>query len=47
MHGDGDRLCERGGQPDIVADAVVYMLNQPDGIAINELVIRPTGQLFP
>jgi len=35
------------GQPDIVADAVVYMLNQPDGIAINELVIRPTGQLFP
>lgn len=35
------------GQPALVADAVAYMLGLPEGVAVNEIVVRPTGQLFP
>jgi NADP-dependent 3-hydroxy acid dehydrogenase YdfG len=33
--------------PEVVAEAIVFMLALPEGTAINELVIRPTGQLIP
>jgi NADP-dependent 3-hydroxy acid dehydrogenase YdfG len=33
--------------PEPVADAVTYMLGLPEGVCINELVIRPTAQLRP
>ncbi|GAA3540187.1 SDR family NAD(P)-dependent oxidoreductase [Kribbella ginsengisoli] len=32
-------------QPDDIAAAVVYALNQPDHVSVNELLIRPTDQL--
>jgi NADP-dependent 3-hydroxy acid dehydrogenase YdfG len=35
------------GPPGAVADAISFMLGQPEGVAINELVIRPTSQHFP
>lgn len=35
------------GPPRAVADAITFMLGQPEGVAINELVIRPTSQHFP
>jgi NADP-dependent 3-hydroxy acid dehydrogenase YdfG len=53
---DGDLLdfnvpmfTESGGPgpPEAVADVVAFMLGLPDGVAINELVIRPTGQFNP
>jgi NADP-dependent 3-hydroxy acid dehydrogenase YdfG len=30
-----------------VADAIVFMLSQPEGGAVNNLVLRPIGQLNP
>ena len=33
--------------PEPLADAIAFMLGLPDGVAINELVVRPTGQLNP
>jgi NADP-dependent 3-hydroxy acid dehydrogenase YdfG len=33
--------------PEPLADAIAFMLSLPDGVAINELVVRPTGQLNP
>ena len=39
-----------GGEPApaaVLGDTVAFMLNQPDGVCINELVIRPTLQLNP
>ncbi len=30
-----------------VADAIAFMLSRPEGFAINELVVRPTRQLYP
>ncbi|HVU73800.1 MAG TPA: SDR family NAD(P)-dependent oxidoreductase [Mycobacteriales bacterium] len=33
--------------PEVLADAIAFMLALPEGTAINELVIRPTGQLIP
>jgi 3-oxoacyl-[acyl-carrier protein] reductase len=33
--------------PEPVADSIAFLLGLPEGIAINELVIRPTGQLNP
>jgi len=33
--------------PGVLGDAVAFMLGLPDGVAINELVVRPTGQLNP
>ena len=35
------------GPPSAVAEAIAFMLGQPDGVAINELVIRPVSQHFP
>lgn len=29
-----------------VADAIVYMLTRPSAVAINEMVLRPAGQVF-
>jgi NADP-dependent 3-hydroxy acid dehydrogenase YdfG len=34
-------------QPEDVARAVVFVVAQPPGVHINELVIRPTGQDYP
>jgi NADP-dependent 3-hydroxy acid dehydrogenase YdfG len=31
-----------GMSPDVIADAILYALTQPDGVAISEMVIRPT-----
>ena len=33
--------------PEAVARSIAFALSLPDGVAINELVIRPTGQLNP
>ena len=33
--------------PDVLADAIAYLMNLPEGVCINELVMRPTGQLNP
>jgi NADP-dependent 3-hydroxy acid dehydrogenase YdfG len=33
--------------PEPLADTIAFMLGLPDGVAINELVVRPTGQLNP
>jgi NADP-dependent 3-hydroxy acid dehydrogenase YdfG len=35
------------GHPSVVADVVTFMVGLPDGVAVNEIVIRPTGQLCP
>jgi len=34
-------------KPDPVADVIAFMLSLPLGVAINEIVVRPTGQLRP
>jgi NADP-dependent 3-hydroxy acid dehydrogenase YdfG len=34
-------------KPGPVADSIAFMLGLPNGVGINELVIRPTGQLRP
>ena len=33
--------------PEALGDAIAFMLGLPDGVAVHELVLRPTGQLFP
>jgi NADP-dependent 3-hydroxy acid dehydrogenase YdfG len=33
--------------PEPLAEAIAYMLSLPEGVAVHELVLRPTGQLFP
>jgi NADP-dependent 3-hydroxy acid dehydrogenase YdfG len=33
--------------PGSVGDTVAFMLGLPDGVCINEIVVRPTGQLAP
>jgi NADP-dependent 3-hydroxy acid dehydrogenase YdfG len=35
------------GPPEPLADTIAFMIGLPEGIAINELVVRPTGQLNP
>jgi NADP-dependent 3-hydroxy acid dehydrogenase YdfG len=35
------------GAPEVVARSIAFILSLPDGTAINEVVIRPTGQLNP
>ena len=35
------------GSPAALADAIAFMISRPEGLCINELVIRPTGQLNP
>ncbi|OIJ68440.1 hypothetical protein [Streptomyces mangrovisoli] len=44
---------ERGGTPEAapamtaekIADTIVYAVNQPAGVDINQITMRPTGQL--
>jgi len=43
----GDGPGSGPGSPGAVADSIAFMLGLPDGVGINELVIRPTGQLNP
>ncbi|HEV3354508.1 MAG TPA: SDR family NAD(P)-dependent oxidoreductase [Acidimicrobiales bacterium] len=33
--------------PGAIGDTVAFMLGLPEGVAINEVVVRPTGQLAP
>jgi NADP-dependent 3-hydroxy acid dehydrogenase YdfG len=33
--------------PEPLADAITFMLGMPEGVAVNEIVVRPTGQLNP
>jgi NADP-dependent 3-hydroxy acid dehydrogenase YdfG len=33
--------------PGPIGDTIAFMLGLPDGVAINEVVVRPTGQLHP
>jgi len=33
--------------PEALGDAIAFMIGMPEGICINELVVRPTGQLNP
>jgi NADP-dependent 3-hydroxy acid dehydrogenase YdfG len=35
------------GAAEIVARSIAFILSLPEGVAINEIVIRPTGQLNP
>ena len=35
------------GDPAVVGDMIAFMIGLPDGVGINELVARPTGQLTP
>jgi NADP-dependent 3-hydroxy acid dehydrogenase YdfG len=35
------------GRPEVVADVVAFMLGLPEGVGINELVVRPTRHLNP
>jgi NADP-dependent 3-hydroxy acid dehydrogenase YdfG len=35
------------GAPGAIGDTVAFMLGLPDGVCINEVVVRPTGQLAP
>ncbi|HTR69398.1 MAG TPA: SDR family NAD(P)-dependent oxidoreductase [Mycobacteriales bacterium] len=35
------------GPPEVVADTIVFMLGLPQGTAINQVVIRPTGEFTP
>lgn len=37
----------RPGPPQSVGDTIAFMLSLPEGVCINEVVIRPTGQLHP
>jgi NADP-dependent 3-hydroxy acid dehydrogenase YdfG len=33
--------------PEAIGDAIAFIIGMPDGISINELVVRPTGELNP
>jgi NADP-dependent 3-hydroxy acid dehydrogenase YdfG len=33
--------------PEPLADTIAFMIGMPEGVAINELVVRPTGQFNP
>ena len=35
------------GSPSALADTIAFMIGLPEGLCINELVARPTGQLHP
>jgi 3-oxoacyl-[acyl-carrier protein] reductase len=35
------------GQPDVIADTIAFVISRPEGVALNEIVARPTGQLIP
>lgn len=49
MIGGGQSVEEMGWgalQPSDIADAVFYIVSRPEGVAINELTIRPSAQPF-
>jgi NADP-dependent 3-hydroxy acid dehydrogenase YdfG len=33
-------------QPDDIAAAILYAVSQPDRVAVNEILVRPTDQDF-
>ena len=33
--------------PEPLADTIAFMMSLPDGVAVHELVLRPTGQVYP
>jgi NADP-dependent 3-hydroxy acid dehydrogenase YdfG len=33
--------------PEPLADTIAFMMGMPEGVAVNEIVVRPTGQLNP
>ena len=33
--------------PESLAECIAFIMSLPDGICVNELVVRPTGQLIP
>jgi NADP-dependent 3-hydroxy acid dehydrogenase YdfG len=42
-------FVEGGGpaHPESLADCITFIMSLPEGICVNELVVRPTGQLSP
>jgi NADP-dependent 3-hydroxy acid dehydrogenase YdfG len=36
--------CAKNTRKSVVADAIAYAIDQPDGIDVGEIVIRPTIQ---
>jgi NADP-dependent 3-hydroxy acid dehydrogenase YdfG len=40
------KLFEGAMSPEVIADAIVYALTQPEHVAINEVVVRPLTQSF-
>jgi NADP-dependent 3-hydroxy acid dehydrogenase YdfG len=35
------------GSADDVAHTIAFMISRPEGFCLNEIVVRPTGQLNP
>jgi NADP-dependent 3-hydroxy acid dehydrogenase YdfG len=33
--------------PDAIGDAIAFVIGMPEGISVNEMVVRPTGELNP
>jgi NADP-dependent 3-hydroxy acid dehydrogenase YdfG len=33
-------------EPDAIARALVYAIEQPDGVDVSEIVVRPTGSAY-
>ena len=46
---DAPMFVEGGGpaHPGPLADCITFIMSLPEGICVNELVVRPTGQLSP
>lgn len=46
---DAPMFVEGAGpaHPESLADCIAFIMSLPDGICVNELVVRPTGQLNP
>lgn len=40
------KLFEGAMSPDVIADAIVYAIAQPEHVAVNEIVVRPLSQSF-
>lgn len=41
-----EKLYEGAMSADVIADAVVYAISQPEHVAVNEIVVRPLSQSF-
>jgi len=46
---DAPMFAEGAGPapPETLAECISFIMSLPEGICVNELVIRPTGQLIP